>query len=64
MKIESINDIVEFFKGLADEDGENVDDQDSVEKMEEEAPLPVDNRPFVVKKFQSALRKSSCITGE
>lgn len=52
--------------GLADEDGETNDDRKKAEKMEEEAetPIPVDNKPFVAKKFRDGLRRSSYITGK
>lgn len=59
-----------FFKknrlGLADDDsdaGEKNGNNDT-EMVEMEKPLPVCNKPFIVKKFRDALRRGDCITGE
>lgn len=48
--------------GLADEDGD-VGETNNDEEMQTEVPLPMNNKPFVVKKFRDALRKADYITG-
>lgn len=48
--------------GLADEDGDVVETNND-EEMQTEVPLPMNNKPFVVKKFRDALRKADYITG-
>lgn len=50
-----------FDLGLADDEN---DYESTQQEVPEEKPLPVDNKPFVVKKFRDALRKKDCITGK
>lgn len=33
------------------------------EEEHKEAPLPINNKPFVVKKFRSSLQRGDCVTG-
>lgn len=49
--------------GLADDDSD-VEANKNDEEMPKETPLPVCNKPFVVKKFRDALRKRDYITGQ
>lgn len=49
--------------GLADDDSDG-DEAGKNEEIPEETPLPVCNKPFVVKKFRDALRRADCITGK
>lgn len=48
--------------GLADDVGDH-SDANEIEEEPKEAPLPIDNKPFIVKKFRDALRSKDCITG-
>lgn len=49
--------------GLVDEDNDG-DEAGQNEEIPQETPMPVCNKPFVVKKFRDALRKRDFITGE
>lgn len=48
--------------GLANDDNDH-DESNKLEEEPTETPLPVDNKPFVLKKFRDALKKKDCITG-
>lgn len=50
--------------GLADDDSDAEQNDNNVEMVEKEVPLPVCNKPFSVKKFRDALRRGDCITGK
>ncbi|XP_031625508.1 uncharacterized protein LOC116342147 [Contarinia nasturtii] len=46
--------------GLADDSDH--EESNNIEEEPKETPLPVSTKPFVVKKFRDALRKSDCVT--